>query len=103
MHSFTGQKYFHSTVVNESVMGIVNPFDFFKYFLFLLTVGILMAFSIMIIGIWRYMKMSEKPSQTKDIFMFIDELINHESSSLAKNAAAFLRKGSPFPVRQFFY
>ena len=84
-------------------MGIVNPFDFFKYFLFLLTVGSLMAFSIMIIGIWRHMKMSEKPSQTKDIFMFIDELINHESSSLAKNAAAFFKKRFSFSISAIFY
>ena len=48
------------------------------------------------------MKMSEKPSQTKDIFMFIDELINHESSSFAKNAAAFFKKRFSFSSSAIF-
>ena len=40
--------------------------------------------------------------QPQNSFIFIDEAIHHLSASLAKNAAAFLGKGSPFPVLRFF-
>ena len=40
--------------------------------------------------------------QPQNGFILINEAIHHASASLAKNAVAFLGKGSPFPVLRFF-
>ena len=79
-----------------------NLFYFLFDLIFLLLVCSFALFQIILVSIRRNVELSKKPTQPQNRFILINEAIHHESASLAKNAAAFFRKGSPFPVLRFF-
>lgn len=83
-------------------MVVIDLFDFLFDSIFLLLVGSFALFQRILVSSRRNLELSKKPTQPQNRFILIDEAIHHSSASLAKNAAAFLGKGSPFPVLRFF-
>lgn len=58
---------------------------------------------MIVIGVWRHVETSEKPSQAKRVFVFIDEPVNHELISFAKNASAFFKNRFSFSNSAIFW
>ena len=66
----------HSSVTINSTMRVIDFSDRVFDFIFLTMIISFSVFKIIVISIWAYIKLSEKPSKPKFLVVFLNESIS---------------------------